>query len=134
MKLYNRGIIIAGIAVFLIVVTFPFWYGPGKAVAPPDLRLDTPVIAQLQEKRCVEATPFMRTNHVKLLVAWRDGVVREGNRSYRAADGRTFEASLTATCLGCHSNKAKFCDRCHDYAGAKPACWSCHIVPEEVRS
>ena len=24
--------------------------------------------------------------------------------------------SLSNTCLDCHSNKAEFCDRCHNYA------------------
>ena len=133
MKLYNRGMIIAGIVAFLIVATFPFWYGRGKAVPPPDLKLDTPAIERLKEKRCVEPAAYMRANHMKLLVVWRDGAVREGNRSYTATDGRAFQVSLTGTCLGCHSNKDKFCDRCHDYSGAKPACWSCHIIPEEVR-
>lgn len=133
MKLYDREKIIAGIVVFLIAATIPFWYGRGKAVSPPDLRLDTPVIQQLQDKRCVEATPFMRSNHMKLLNTWRDSVVREGNRSYRATDGKVYHASLTGTCLECHSNKGQFCDRCHDYAGSKPACWNCHIIPEEVR-
>jgi hypothetical protein len=133
MKLYNGGKIIAGIVVFLIVATFPFWYGRGKAVSPPDLKLDTPAIQRLKEKLCVEPAPFMRSNHMKLLGAWRDGAVREGIRSYIAADGRVFQVSLTGTCLECHSNKKQFCDRCHDYSGAKPACWSCHIIPEEVR-
>ena len=133
MKLYNRGMIIAGIVVFLIAATFPFWYGRGKAVPPPDLKLDTPAIQRLQEKRCVESTTFMRANHMKLLAAWRDDVVREGKRTYTAADGRVHPISLTGTCLECHSNKKQFCDRCHDYSGAKPACWSCHIIPEEVR-
>jgi hypothetical protein len=133
MKLYNRGKIIAGIVVFLIVATFPFWYGRGKAVSPPDLKLDTPAIQRLKEKLCVEPAPYMRANHMKLLSAWRESAVREGNRSYTAADGRVFEINLTVTCLKCHSNKDKFCDRCHNYAGAKPACWSCHIIPEEVR-
>ena len=133
MKLYDREKIIAGIVVFLIAATIPFWYGRGKAVSPPDLKLDTPVIQQLQDKRCVEATPFMRSNHMKLLNTWRDSVVREGNRSYRATDGKVYHASLTGTCLKCHNNKGRFCDRCHDYAGSKPACWNCHIIPEEVR-
>ena len=70
---------------------------------------------------------------MKLLAAWRDDVVREGKRTYTAADGRVHPISLTGTCLECHSNKKQFCDRCHDYSGAKPACWSCHIIPEEVR-
>jgi len=133
MKIYNRGIILAGIVVFVIAATVPFWYGKGRAVSPPDLKLDTPAIEALRDKLCVEPAPYMRANHMKLLDAWRDGVVREGRRTYRAQDGRVFEVSLTGTCLKCHSNKAQFCDRCHDYAGAKPTCWSCHIIPEEVR-
>jgi hypothetical protein len=133
MKLYNRGMIIAGIVVFLIVATFPFWYVRGKAVPPPDLKLDTPAIERLKEKRCVEPTPYMKANHMKLLSAWRESVVRDGSRSYRATDGKVYQISLTGTCLGCHSNKKQFCDRCHDYSGAKPGCWSCHIIPEEVR-
>jgi len=70
---------------------------------------------------------------MKLVALWRDDAVREGKRTYTAADGRVHTISLTGTCLGCHSNKKQFCDRCHDYSGAKPACWSCHIYPEEVR-
>lgn len=133
MRLYNRGMIIAGIVVFLIVTTFPFWYGRGKAVPPPDLKLDTPAILGLKEKRCVEPASYMRSSHMKLLVTWRGDVVREGKRTYTATDGRLHEISLTGSCLACHSNKKQFCDRCHDYSGAKPACWSCHIIPEEVR-
>lgn len=133
MKLYDAGKIIAGIVIFLILITFPLWYGRGKAVAPPDLQLDTPAIQQLADKRCVEDTAFMRANHMKLLATWRDDVVRDGKRFYTATDGRTVEMSLTGSCLKCHSNKDRFCDRCHDYAGVKPTCWSCHIVPGEVK-
>jgi hypothetical protein len=133
MKLYNRVIILAGIVVFLIAATFPLWYGKGRAVPPPDLKFDTPAIERLKEKLCVEPALYMRANHIKLLAAWRDSAVREGNRSYRATDGRVYKISLTGTCLECHRNKGQFCDRCHDYAGAKPHCWSCHIIPEEVR-
>jgi hypothetical protein len=133
MKLYDGGKIIAGIVVFLIVASVPFWYGRGKAVSPPDLKLNTPAIERLKEKLCVEPAPYMRANHMKLLSAWRESVVREGNRSYRATDGKVYKISLTGTCLECHSNKGQFCDRCHDYAGAKPNCWNCHIIPEEVR-
>ena len=41
--------------------------------------------------------------------------------------------SLSQSCLGCHSNKEQFCDACHNYAGVKPNCWSCHIVPKEAK-
>jgi hypothetical protein len=131
MKLYNKGYIIAGIVVFIILITFPLWYGKGKS-SPPTLSLDTPAIAQLKDKCCIEEKSFMRENHMKLLGTWRDEAVREGNRLYTARDGRVFEKSLSGTCLECHSNKEQFCDRCHNYVGAKPTCFSCHVVPGEV--
>ena len=127
------GFIILGLAIFVIGITFPFWYGKGRSTPPPLLSLDTPAIAQLQEKRCVEDTAFMRANHMKLLDAWRDESVGEGHRLYTAKNGRTFEKSLTGTCLQCHSNKEQFCDRCHNYVGAKPSCFNCHIIPGEVK-
>jgi hypothetical protein len=133
MKLYNGVKIIAGILIFVILITLPFWYGKGKTLLQPALSLGTPAIAQLKDKRCVEDTAFMRANHMKLLVTWREGAVREGNRHYSATDGRIFEAKLSGTCLKCHSNKQQFCDRCHNYVGAKPNCFSCHIIPAEVR-
>jgi hypothetical protein len=41
--------------------------------------------------------------------------------------------SLTNTCITqCHSNKAKFCDRCHDYMNVQPWCWDCHNFPKEA--
>jgi len=132
MKQRKWGLIILGLVIFFIVVTFPFWYGKGKT-SPPVLRLDTLAIAQLKDKRCVEDTSFMRESHMKLLDAWRNESVREGKRLYTAKDGRTFEKSLSGTCLKCHSNKEQFCDRCHNYLGAKPSCFSCHNVPGEVK-
>ncbi|MGC9975251.1 MAG: sulfate reduction electron transfer complex DsrMKJOP subunit DsrJ [Syntrophales bacterium] len=131
MRLYNRGIIVAGITVFAVVVTFPFWYAGGKAVPQPVIELNTPAIERLADKRCVEDTAFMRDNHMKLLASWRESVVRKNIRVYTAKDGRIFEMGLTGNCLACHENKTRFCDRCHDYAGVKPTCWNCHINPEE---
>lgn len=133
MRLYDRGIIIGGIVIFVILVTLPFWTGRGKAPAAPAPSLDTPVIQALAEKRCVEGKAFMRSNHMRLVTSWRDGVVREGNRSYVSSNGNVFETSLSGTCLKCHSNKDQFCDRCHNYVGARPNCWDCHIVPGEVK-
>lgn len=133
MKQHKWGLIILGLVIFIVGVTFPFWYGRGKSTSTPTLSLDTPVIARLQNKKCVEDTAFMRASHMKLLGTWRDGVVREGNRLHTARDGRIFETSLSGTCLKCHSNKQQFCDRCHNYVGVKPTCFSCHNVPGEVK-
>ncbi len=132
MKNKKWGLIILGLVIFVGGITFPFWYGKGRSMPAPLLSLDTPVINALKVKRCVEDTAFMRTNHMKFLNAWRDEAVREGVRLYKATDGRTFEKSLTGTCIQCHSNKEQFCDRCHNYVGAKPTCFSCHVVPGEV--
>jgi len=133
MKLANLGKIAAGILIFVVLITFPFWYGKGKTSSQPTLSLDTPAIAQLKEKRCVEDAAFMRARHMKLLVEWRDGVVRDEKRFYTAKNGKVYEMSLSGTCLKCHSNKEKFCDRCHNYLRAQPACFSCHIIPGEVK-
>ncbi len=133
MKLYNGAKIITGVVVFIILITFPLWYGKGKVSPAPVLSLDTSAINQLKEKQCVEDTAFMRANHMKLLAKWRDEVVRDANRYYTSKNGKVYEQSLSGTCLKCHSNKEQFCDRCHNYVGAKPTCFSCHIVPEEVK-
>ncbi|MBP7342851.1 MAG: sulfate reduction electron transfer complex DsrMKJOP subunit DsrJ [Smithellaceae bacterium] len=132
MKQHKWGLIFLGLAIFVIGVTFPFWYGKGKST-PPVLSLETPEIAGLARKECVEDKAFMRSDHMKMLKAWRDEAVREGKRVYTAKDGRTFEKSLTGSCLQCHSNKEQFCDRCHTYVGAAPSCFDCHIVPGEVK-
>jgi len=128
---YDGKKIITGLVIFLGLMTFPFWYSRGKVIPPPELKLDTPAIQKLAEKRCVEPTPYMRASHMTLLDSWRDSAVREGHQVYAASDGKKYSMSLSNTCLGCHSNKEKFCDQCHNYSGAKPVCWSCHIVPKE---
>jgi hypothetical protein len=131
MKQHQWGMIALGLVIFVVLITFPFWFGKGKTSPKPELSLDTPAIAQLKEKRCIEDMLYMRESHMKLLNRWRDEAVRDGHRLYTAKDGRTFEKSLTGTCIQCHSNKEQFCDRCHNYVGAKPTCFNCHIVPGE---
>ena len=132
--MYNGGKILAGLLVFLALGSSPFWYGGGgRSASPPALPLDTPGIRKLTAKQCVEPAPYMKASHMTLLETWRESVVREGNRLYANQEGKQFSMSLSQTCLGCHSNKEKFCDACHSYAGVKPACWSCHTVPPEGR-
>ncbi len=67
----------------------------GKPAAPPELNLDTPAIAALTEKRCVEDAAFMRANHMKLLQAWRDESVREVFAITQQKTAAFFEKSLT---------------------------------------
>ena len=91
--------------------------------------LELPVDAE----QCVRDVDWMTANHMDLLNDWRDRVVRDGVRMEVDADGNKVEMSLSNTCLSCHENKDRFCDRCHDYMGVSPYCWDCHIVPKEVQ-
>lgn len=129
--MYDGGKIIAGLTIFLAVVTFPILYNMGKPSAVPEPKLNTPEIQQLQEKQCVESKEYMRANHMQLLNDWRDWAVRDGKRVYVNSEGKHFTISLQNTCMHCHSNKKEFCDRCHTYANVKPYCWSCHLAPKE---
>ncbi len=121
----DKGAIVAALVVFLALVTFPIWYNlvTGEQAAPLKLQLPH------EGGRCVDDTAYMRTNHMQLLMDWRDEAVRANDRIYTTSDGRRFDKSLSGTCLSCHFEKEKFCDRCHDYVGTTPSCWNCHVDP-----
>ncbi|MEW5701773.1 MAG: sulfate reduction electron transfer complex DsrMKJOP subunit DsrJ [Candidatus Zixiibacteriota bacterium] len=127
--MYDTGKIIAGLLVFLLVITLPFWYNlaTGKAGYTPELERPT------DARECVRDSAYMAAHHMDLLNVWRDQVVRQGARFETGSDGQRRERSLTRTCLGCHASKERFCDRCHSYMGVQPYCWDCHIAPEEPR-
>jgi [DsrC]-trisulfide reductase subunit J len=122
----DRGMIIGGLLVLLGLLTFPVWYNVAAGTTPKGPEPERPV----QEEHCVAPVDTMRASHMKLLVAWRDEVVREGARQFVAFDGKTYDKNLTGTCMRCHTRKADFCDRCHTYAGVAPPCWDCHIDPK----
>lgn len=126
----NKGLIITGLVVFFIIALTPWWWNlvaGSKAEAPePELT------AKAKEaKSCVESKDFMKRDHMQLLDQWREEVVRNERRTYINSEGKSFDMSLTNTCLDCHSNKAKFCDACHDYTSVRPYCWDCHNIPKE---
>lgn len=128
-KIYNKYAVISGLAIFLLVATSPLWTNAGRDIPAPKPSLDTPAIQKLADKdrQCVLPTAEMRARHMQLLIDWREQVVRTGNRVWVSPTGKKFEPSLTNTCLGCHSNKAQFCDTCHNYAAVTPNCWGCHL-------
>jgi len=126
--MYDRGKIITGLIIGVGLLLFPFIYNGSKAAKAPEPELT----AKAKEaKECVAETPFMRTSHMKLLDEWRQEVVRDGERYYKASNGKSYYKSLQVTCLDCHSNKTKFCDQCHNFMGVTPTCWDCHIAPKE---
>jgi len=123
-KMYDKGMVTAGLVIFLVMATFPFWYNLGKAAPAPKPELTKEA---KEAKTCVRPKDYIKAEHMQLLDTWRDTVVREGKRVYVNEEGKHFNMSLSNTCLECHSNKEKFCDVCHTYASADPYCWDCHI-------
>jgi hypothetical protein len=124
----DRNLILAGLAVFLALITFPVWYNGvvGTISRPPDLKLPE------EEKECVAPVSTMRSSHMQLLIRWREDAVRRNVRTYTAFNARNHRISLSNTCLNCH-NKQEFCDRCHNYSAVKLVCWDCHLDPDQVR-
>jgi len=128
--MHDTGKIVGGVVIFVVLMTSPLWYNALTATPAEAPTLDQPPNGS---KECVEPREYMRANHMNLLNEWRDAVVRNGVRDYAStANGRTFDMSLTRTCLDCHSNKAEFCDRCHTYMAVEPYCWNCHVEPKEA--
>ncbi len=127
----DRIWIVAGLAVFVALITAPFWrarWGAGDLTKLPVLTLP------VNQTQCVAPVAYMRASHMKLLMAWRFEVVREGEHKYVAFNGKVYQMSLDKTCLGCH-NKEQFCVRCHTYAGVpNPYCWDCHFQPQATHA
>jgi hypothetical protein len=126
--MHDKALILVIIMVVLAGLAAPFIYSRMGAGAPWPPKLDPPPGG---EKKCVESKEYMRERHVDLLMQWRDARVRHGVLKYTASDGREYVMSLTQTCIGCHSNKAEFCDRCHDRLSVHPPCWDCHTYPQK---
>jgi len=121
----DRPLILAGLTLFVGLVTTPIWHGAldrPAALTPPPIQLPA------QEKQCVAPASYMRTSHMQLLEHWRDEAVRDGQRQFIAFNGKSYYKNPTRTCLTeCHTDRKEFCERCHDYAGVSdPDCWHCH--------
>ncbi|MDJ0666385.1 MAG: sulfate reduction electron transfer complex DsrMKJOP subunit DsrJ [Desulfobacterales bacterium] len=121
----DKNKVIAGIVIFFVLLTSPFWYNLLAAKTPaPEVVLTAKAKAA---KVCVRDTAWMKANHMQLLDEWRDAVVLKSERIYVSPDGKEYNMSLSNTCLDCHSNYTEFCQRCHEYASIEPYCWECHI-------
>ncbi len=128
--MYDKGKIFFGLVIFVLFVTMPILSDIGTTIAMPKPDLNTPAIAQLSQKQCVESVEYMRANHMQLLNSWRDAAVRDGQAVYHSTLGPTYKISLEQSCFKCHSNPQQFCDSCHNYVGERPYCWNCHVEPE----
>ena len=120
----DRGLIYTGLLLFLAFLTLPVWHNLSAGITPKG---PAPVLPA-HEKQCVAPAAYMKSSHMTLLLDWREKVVREGTREYVAPDGRRFNISLTNTCLHeCHTSRADFCDRCHNYEAVALPCFDCHL-------
>jgi hypothetical protein len=118
----DRGLILIGLAVFLGLMTFR-WY---NTAAGTDSR--APELQKAKGDACIYPTEYMRANHMNVLMSWRDEVVRNNKRTVTIG-GKTYNMSLSSTCMECHTSKKDFCDKCHDYAAVTAYCWDCHVDP-----
>jgi hypothetical protein len=132
-KLYDFKYIALGLLIFFGLIFSAVLPNLGKTVAPPDPKLDTPAIQKLaaKDRKCVMPADYMRANHMQMLVDWRESVVRDAQREFVNPEGKKFVASLSNTCMDCHSNKSQFCDQCHNYVAVTPNCWGCHLDKEQ---
>ena len=131
--MYNAKFVIPGIIVFAGLFTAPFWINMLSS-SHEEVKVVLPAepVTFFGEARseCVEPREWMAANHMELLLEWRDQALRENKRIYVATDGKKWETSLQNTCMACHSNKADFCDKCHNANSVNPYCWDCHVIPQ----
>jgi len=118
----SKSASLAFLAIIVIAVLSPLLYtvtanGFSKSTEP-ELVLPSKEAAPSGE--CIEPTAYMRANHMNILVASREDAVRDGVRKV--------SHSLN-NCSTCHEKREEFCDRCHNYVGAKPNCFGCHYYP-----
>ena len=106
-------------AILALVILLPIGYYTIRDAFPrsaePFLEKPDP-----KYKECVRDTLYMRLHHMELLKEIRVQVVREGKRS---------EIGL-ANCRGCHTNRGRFCNQCHNAVNLYPDCFGCHNYPE----
>lgn len=115
------------LALGVVVMTTAALAWAGSDAQPKAGGAPKPTITKaVKGEQCVEATDFMRRNHMKLLDGHRDKTVIEGVRSKKHS---------LKECINCHASektgsvataKDDFCISCHSYAAVKIDCFECH--------
>ena len=113
---------------FVLLFISPIWYNAASARAA-----EMPALPKAASSPCIRSVEYMRSSHMDILEAWREQVVREGNHTWVASDGKSYDISLVGTCMSCHTSKEEFCGTCHTYTGVDPNCWTCHVAPEVTK-
>jgi hypothetical protein len=124
--MYDSGKIIAGLVIFVLLITFPIWYNKLGTVsaAPaqdPNLAFMAPMLEgyPLANGQVHPPADAMRAIHMDILQNIHAGVTGYDPQK----DGKKPQMS----CVSCHSSGQQFCDSCHNYVSVKPAnCTDCH--------
>jgi len=107
MKINNKAIIIW--LILGLIILLPLVYN----VAISEGQSPEPFLEKPKGEKCIlKETKF----HMILLKKTRDEVVREGKRGQIGF----------RDCMRCHTNRERFCDRCHNKVNLKPDCFNCH--------
>jgi hypothetical protein len=100
-----------------------------------DCRVPIPVHPEGKGDKCVEEIPFMRRNHMELILHKRNLTMRQGIRT---------PTHSLKECIKCHAKQradgnyipvndpGQFCQSCHSYAGIQPDCFDCHATTPAV--
>lgn len=120
----DRPAILAALALLIVILTAPFWYGAWAHTGRVPLALPP-----AKGAHCIRPTEWMLKNHMKLLMRERYEVVHEGIRN---------KSESLPACIGCHVSKLAdgtypsatspqfFCNACHQQVGVRIDCFSCH--------
>ncbi len=127
--MYSTKWVIAGIVVFLIAMTLPVWYNAamGEQITPPKLVLPK------NKTHCVESESYMISDHMELLVKWREMNVRKGEGFYISNTYDVPYKTQLVQCFQCHKSYDDFCGKCHNFVGVRPYCFECHSTPDLVK-
>ena len=129
--MYDSGKIIPGLLIFVLLITFPFWYNnlskaeQVKTPAPPDKAMLTGfTFADGQEH---PPAAEMRAKHMEVLQSFHTAA----DPAKMAAAQKGEKKMQTMSCMMCHGSKEQFCDSCHANISEKkvPDCWTCHTKP-----
>lgn len=114
-KTFNNNVIVLGILGLLILLPLIYFVVFGASTDSPQPFLEKPK----GEEKCVRDTKYMRYNHMILLKEIRNEALREGKKT---------DIGLNK-CRVCHTNREKFCDKCHTIVNLNPDCYRCHYYP-----
>lgn len=111
----------------VVIMTTAALAWAGSETQPKAGGAPKPVITKaVKGEQCVEPTPYMRRNHMKVLDGHRDEAVIEGIRTKKYSLKECINCHASETTGSVAAAKDDFCVSCHSYASVKIDCFECH--------